>query len=281
MPLVSNVTAAPVTDPDAIRDGLVRQVTGTVRWRESVAFMAAEGVESFYEVGSGKVLTGLGKRIAAGRRPARPSARRTTSRPSKPLFKVKDKAMFDLTGRKALVTGATGGIGGAIARALHAQGAIVTLSGTRRSALDELAGALGERVHVVEANLGDKDSVEALVPAAESAMEGLDILVNNAGVTRDNLFMRMKDEEWDTVMAVNLTAAFRLSRAADEGHDAPALWPHRQYRFGGGRDRQSRTGELRRLKSGSRRHDEGARGRGREPQHHGQLRALRASSRRP
>ncbi len=122
--------------------------------------------------------------------------------------------MFDLTGRKALVTGATGGIGGAIARALHAQGAVVTLSGTRRSALDELAGALGERVHVVEANLGDKDSVEALVPAAESAMEGLDILVNNAGVTRDNLFMRMKDEEWDTVLAVNLTAAFRLSRAA-------------------------------------------------------------------
>jgi 3-oxoacyl-[acyl-carrier protein] reductase len=125
--------------------------------------------------------------------------------------------MFDLTGRKALVTGATGGIGGSIARALHAQGAIVTLSGTRRSALDELAAALGDRVHVVEANLSDKDSVEALVPAAESAMEGLDILVNNAGVTKDNLFMRMKDEEWDTVIAVNLTAAFRLSRAAVKG----------------------------------------------------------------
>jgi len=125
--------------------------------------------------------------------------------------------MFDLSGRKALVTGATGGIGGAIARALHAQGATVTLSGTRRSALDELASSLGERVHVVEANLSDKDSVEALVPAAESAMDGLDILVNNAGVTRDNLFMRMKDEEWDTVVAVNLTAAFRLSRAAVKG----------------------------------------------------------------
>ena len=125
--------------------------------------------------------------------------------------------MFDLTGRKALVTGATGGIGGAIARALHAQGATVTLSGTRRAALDELASSLGERVHVVEANLSDKDSVEALVPAAEAAMEGLDILVNNAGVTKDNLFMRMKDEEWDTVIAVNLTAAFRLSRAAVKG----------------------------------------------------------------
>jgi 3-oxoacyl-[acyl-carrier protein] reductase len=125
--------------------------------------------------------------------------------------------MFDLTGRKALVTGATGGIGGAIARALHAQGATVTLSGTRRAALDELASSLGERVHVVEANLSDKDSVEALVPAAEAAMGGLDILVNNAGVTKDNLFLRMKDEEWETVIAVNLTAAFRLSRAAVKG----------------------------------------------------------------
>ena len=125
--------------------------------------------------------------------------------------------MFDLNGRKALVTGATGGIGGAIARALHAQGATVALSGTRRAALDEVASSLGERVHVVEANLSDKDAVEALVPAAEAAMGGLDILVNNAGVTRDNLFLRMKDEEWDTVLAVNLTAAFRLSRAAVKG----------------------------------------------------------------
>jgi 3-oxoacyl-[acyl-carrier protein] reductase len=125
--------------------------------------------------------------------------------------------MFDLSGKKALVTGATGGIGGAIARALHARGATVALSGTRRAALDELASSLGQRVHLVEANLSDKDSVEALVPAAEAAMEGLDILVNNAGVTRDNLFLRMKDEEWDTVIAVNLTAAFRLSRAAVKG----------------------------------------------------------------
>jgi 3-oxoacyl-[acyl-carrier protein] reductase len=125
--------------------------------------------------------------------------------------------MFDLTGKKALVTGASGGIGGAIARALHARGATVTVSGTRRAALDELASSLQERVHLVEANLSDQDSVEALVPAAEAAMEGLDILVNNAGVTRDNLFLRMKDEEWDSVIAVNLTAAFRLSRAAVKG----------------------------------------------------------------
>jgi len=125
--------------------------------------------------------------------------------------------MFALNGRKALVTGATGGIGGAVARALHAQGATVTLSGTRRDALDALASDLGERVHIVEANLSDKDSVEALVPAAEAAMGGLDILVNNAGITRDNLLLRMKDEEWEAVLSVNLTAAFRLSRAAVRG----------------------------------------------------------------
>ncbi|APF37204.1 3-oxoacyl-[acyl-carrier-protein] reductase [Chelatococcus daeguensis] len=125
--------------------------------------------------------------------------------------------MFELKGRKALVTGATGGIGGAIARALHARGAEVALSGTRREALEKLAGELGERVHVVPANLADTAEVEALVPAAEQALGGLDVLVNNAGITRDNLFMRMKDEEWDAVIAVNLTSAFRLSRAAVKG----------------------------------------------------------------
>lgn len=125
--------------------------------------------------------------------------------------------MFELTGRTALVTGASGGIGEAIARALHAQGAVVALSGTRRAELDRVAGELGERVHVVPANLSDRAAVDALVPAAEAAMGGLDILVNNAGITRDNLFLRMKDEEWDQVIEVNLTAGFRLSRAAIRG----------------------------------------------------------------
>ncbi|MHB2207309.1 3-oxoacyl-[acyl-carrier-protein] reductase [Methylobacterium sp. CM6257] len=125
--------------------------------------------------------------------------------------------MFDLTGRKALVTGATGGLGQAIARALHAQGATVALSGTRQAALEALAAELGERASPVVADLSDKDSVEGLVPAAEAAVGPLDILVNNAGITRDNLFMRMKDEEWEQVLAVNLTAAFRLSRAAVKG----------------------------------------------------------------
>ncbi|MGH6988849.1 MAG: 3-oxoacyl-[acyl-carrier-protein] reductase [Stellaceae bacterium] len=122
--------------------------------------------------------------------------------------------MFDLTGKTALVTGASGAIGAEIARALHEQGATVALSGTRREALDALAGELKERVHVLPCDLADKDAVEKLVPSAEEKMEKLDILVANAGVNRDNLFVQMRDEEWDQVIAVNLTATFRLTRAA-------------------------------------------------------------------
>ena len=125
--------------------------------------------------------------------------------------------MFDLTGKTALVTGASGGIGGAIARALHGQGATVALSGTRRDALDHLAGVLKERIHVLPCNLADKDAVEALVPQAEAAMGKLDILVANAGITRDNLMVQLSDEAWDEVIAVNLTATFRLARTAVKG----------------------------------------------------------------
>jgi 3-oxoacyl-[acyl-carrier protein] reductase len=126
--------------------------------------------------------------------------------------------MFDLSGKTALVTGASGGIGGAIAKALHAQGASVVLSGTRAEALEAVKAELSARAFVAVCNLGDKDSVEGLVKAAEAAAGApIDILVNNAGITRDNLFMRMKDEEWDQVIAVNLTAAFRLSRAVLRG----------------------------------------------------------------
>ncbi len=121
--------------------------------------------------------------------------------------------MFDLTGKKALVTGASGGIGGAIARALHGAGAEVALSGTREEPLQALAADLGERAHVVACNLSDRDAVAALPGQATEAMGGLDILVNNAGITRDNIFMRMKDEEWDAVLEVNLTATMRLARA--------------------------------------------------------------------
>lgn len=122
--------------------------------------------------------------------------------------------MFDLSGKTALVTGATGGIGGGIARMLHKQGATVGVSGTRREALDALAGELGSRVHVLPCDLSNSEQVEALVPAAEAAMERVDILVNNAGLNRDALFVRIKDEDWEKVLAVDLTAAFRLSRAA-------------------------------------------------------------------
>jgi len=122
--------------------------------------------------------------------------------------------MFDLSGKTALVTGASGAIGGGIARTLHKQGATVGISGTRREALDTLAAELGSRVHVLLCNLAKTDEVEALIPAAEAAMERVDILVNNAGLNRDALFVRIKDEDWDQVLAVDLTAAFRLSRAA-------------------------------------------------------------------
>ncbi len=126
--------------------------------------------------------------------------------------------MFDLTGKTALVTGATGGIGAEIARALHAQGAHVVLSGTREAVLQELAASLATRVSVVAANLSDPAAVDSLVEQAETAAgQPLDILVANAGVTRDGLLIRMKDEDWETVLQVNLESYFRLCRAATKG----------------------------------------------------------------
>ncbi|KAB2729661.1 3-oxoacyl-[acyl-carrier-protein] reductase [Brucella intermedia] len=120
--------------------------------------------------------------------------------------------MFDLTGRKALVTGATGGLGEAIARALHAQGAIVGLHGTREEKLKELAAELGDRTFIFPANLSDREAVKALGQKAEEEMGGVDVLVNNAGITRDGLFVRMSDEDWDAVLNVNLTSVFNLTR---------------------------------------------------------------------
>jgi 3-oxoacyl-[acyl-carrier protein] reductase len=125
--------------------------------------------------------------------------------------------MFNLSGKSALVTGASGGIGGAIAKALHAQGATVGLSGTRTEPLEKLKAGLGERAHVLPADLGDPAAIEALLKSADAALGGIDILINNAGLTRDNLAMRMKDEDWQKVIDVNLTAGFRLARGAMRG----------------------------------------------------------------
>ncbi|HSK39595.1 MAG TPA: 3-oxoacyl-[acyl-carrier-protein] reductase [Arenibaculum sp.] len=125
--------------------------------------------------------------------------------------------MFELTGKTALVTGASGGIGAAIARTLHARGATVALHGTKVATLDELAGQLGERVHVVPANLAESSEVEALAKRAEDVLGRVDILVNNAGLTRDTLAVRMKDEDWQLVLDVNLTAGFRLARGLLKG----------------------------------------------------------------
>ena len=125
--------------------------------------------------------------------------------------------MFELTGKTALVTGATGTIGATIARSLHNQGATVAISGTRREVLDAFGAELGGRVHILPANLADPAATEALVPRAEEVMGQLDILVANAGVTRDNLLVQLRDEDWEQVIAINLSSTFRLSRAAVRG----------------------------------------------------------------
>jgi 3-oxoacyl-[acyl-carrier protein] reductase len=130
---------------------------------------------------------------------------------------VGDPNMFALAGKKALVTGASGGIGGAIARMLHGQGATVALAGRNRNALDALAAEVGDRCHVIVGDLGDTESSDAMLSAASDAMDGIDVLVNNAGLTRDNLAMRMKDDDWQAVIDVNLTATFRMSRAVMRG----------------------------------------------------------------
>ena len=198
-----------------------------MRWRESVPTWPAQGVEPFVEIGAGKVLGGLIKRIAEGATVASVGAPADVEAFSaQPLIGASEPRMFDLTGRNALVTGASGGLGGAIARALHGQGASVALSGTRRDALEALAHELGARASVLPCDLADAAAVEALVPAAEAAMGGLDILVNNAGVTRDNLFMRMKDAEWDTVHRRQSDGGVPARARQPQGHDAPPPRPH-------------------------------------------------------
>ena len=179
--------------------------------------------------------------------------------------------MFSIDGKGALVTGASGGIGAAIARALHGAGAAVALSGTRTDRLAALAGELGARAHVTPADLAVPGAAEELADAAAEALGSVDILINNAGLTRDNLALRMKDEEWESVLAVNLGAAFRLSRATLRAMMRKPLGPHRQHHFGRWHHRQSGSGQLRRVESRHHRHGEGAGPGGCQPRHHGQL----------
>jgi len=169
VPVVANALVRPISEPADIVCALVAQVTGTVRWRESIAFMAAAGVTTFYEVGAGKVLSGLVRRIADRARGVR-SERRTMSRYSgSPRRDAEERSMFDLTGKTALITGASGGIGGAIARAFHQQGATVALSGTRREMLDRLSGELKDRTHVVPCNLANRTRSRHWCPSARKS----------------------------------------------------------------------------------------------------------------
>ena len=212
VPLVANVKAEAVSDPEEIRRLLVEQVTGRVRWRESVAWMAGQGVTETVEIGAGKALSGMVRRIAK---------------------EIETKAVSG-AGRGAGAGGGGGhvrsdGQGGAGHRAPRAgsagrsrgrctrQGAAVALSGTRTAPLEALAGELGERAHVLPCDLSDAAAVEALPKQAAEAMGAVDILVNNAGITRDQLFMRMSDADWEAVLEVNLTSVMRLSRGVLRG----------------------------------------------------------------
>ena len=188
--------------------------------------------------------------------------------------------MFDLTGKTALVTGATGGIGGAIARALHAQGATVALSGTRAEALDALAGELGERAHVLPCDLADKAAVEALVPQGRGGAGQARHPRQQCRHHRDNLFVQLKDEDWDQVHRRQSDGDLPARARRAEGHDAPPLRPHHRHHLGGRRHRQSRAGQLRRRQGRHDRHDQVARRRNTPSAASPPIASRRASSRR-
>ncbi len=212
VPLYANVTAARVTDPAEEQRLLVEQVTGRVRWRESVLAMREDGVERFVELG-GKVLGPMVGRIDK-------EAETVSLVTMDDLRTVREgeRMMFSLEGKTALVTGASGGIGSAIAYALARQGARIALSGSNgdklRAFREQLNADTGGDHVEITCNLSDTTQVEELIPATVDTLGSMNILVNNAGITRDNLAMRMKDEEWDDVIRVNLEASFRLMRAS-------------------------------------------------------------------
>jgi hypothetical protein len=192
-----------VQDAAAIRDLLVRQVTGSVRWRESVAFMAEAGVTEAWEVGAGKALSGMLRRTAPTIAVRAVGTPRRPAPPRPPCNKDASHVRPDRQDRPRHRR--LGGLGAAIARALHGAGATVGLHGTRTEPLEALKSQLGDRAHVLPADLSNPEALAALPKQAEAAMGSVNVLVNNAGTTRDNLFIRMSDEDWDRVIAVNLT----------------------------------------------------------------------------
>ena len=198
IPLIANVLATAISDEKEIVKHLIEQVTGSVRWRESVNYMADQGVTDVVELGAGKVLSGIIKR-------------------SHKEINKRNLFMFELHDKVALITGAAGGLGDKIARTLHKQGATLALTDMRAEPMEKLKAELGDRVEVFTANLTNPEDVKNLVAQVEEKLGRIDILVNNAGLTRDNLFIRMSDEDWQLVLDVNLSAGFKLAKAAVRG----------------------------------------------------------------
>ena len=282
VPVVSNVTARPVHEAADVPVLLVRQVTAMVRWRESVLHMASAGVDTLIEVGAGKVLTGLARRIdrslsasAVGTVADVEALLETFGIGAAGSGSGEQHGMFDLSGKVALVTGASGGIGSAVAEALHAQGAAVALSGRRAEALEALAAKLGEGAHAVPCDLADRDALAALPERAAEALGAPAILVHCGGITRDGLALRMKDEDWQEVLEVNLSAGFVLARACLRGM-IRQRWGRLIFITSVvGDDRQRRASELCSLQGRPRGHGEGARRRDGRARRHRQLRRPR------
>ena len=259
VPLVANVLAQPISNPADIVRSLVEQVTGTVRWRELVLFMAQAGVTTFYEIGAGKVLTGLIKRIAPG---ANASAIGTPDDVTKfkAIAERLKRTRCSISPEKPPWSRERPAPSAAASRAPFMRRARrVAISGTRVDALDALAGELGGRVHVLPCNLADAAAVDALVASAEEAMGQLDVLVANAGVTRDNLLVQLRDEDWEAGDRHQPHRHLPPDAGRRARHDAAALRPHHRDHVGGRDHRQSGAGELRRRQSRHRRHDQGHR----------------------
>ena len=211
IPLIANVLASAITDHKEIVKRLVEQVTGSVRWRESVIYMKEQGVTDVAELGAGKVLANIIKRSDKEMNAF------SVGSAAEIEELIKEINMFELHDKVALITGAAGGLGDKIARTLHKQGATLALTDMRAEPMEKLKAELGDRVEVFTANLTNPEDVKNLVSQVEEKLGRIDILVNNAGLTRDNLFIRMSDEDWQLVLDVNLSAGFKLAKAAVRG----------------------------------------------------------------